>query len=100
MKSIETRLRRLEEQIVPETPPRRVHIVASPTPEEGDANIDALVAAGEADPGDLFCHLVPGEPDPDSAMFESHRWEGCWVPKDGRDDAAIARLRANGGGHQ
>jgi hypothetical protein len=96
MKSIETRLRRLEEQTVPEKPPRRSHIVAAYTPEEGDANIAALIANGTADPDDLFIRLVPLEADPDSHMFENHRWEGRWVRKDGRDDAAIARLRASG----
>jgi len=100
MKSIETRLRRLEEQIVPETPPRRSHLVASRTPEEGDANIAALIDTGEAGPDDLFIRLVPFEADPDCHMFKNYNWEGRWVRKDGRDDAAEARLRANGGGHQ
>jgi hypothetical protein len=88
MKSIEIRLRRLEEQIVPETPTRRWHIVASRTPEEGDANIAELLANGTAGPDDLFIRLVPLEADPDSHMFENYRWEGRWVPRDGREDAA------------
>jgi hypothetical protein len=83
-RSIETRLKRLEAQIVPEKPPRRVHIVAARTPEEGDANIAALMATGEAKPGDFFWLLAPMRPDPKSAMFENHRWEeDRWVPKDG-----------------
>jgi hypothetical protein len=84
----------VEEQTVPEKPTRRWHVVASRTPEEGDANIAALIAAGEADRGDCFIRLVPLEADPDSHMFENYNWEGRWVRKDGRDDAAIARENA------
>ena len=85
-RSIEIRLKRLEAASAPVEAPYRVHIVASRTPEEGDANIAALVAAGEAAPTDFFWRLVPLEADPDSVMHENYRWEGRWVRKDGRTD--------------
>jgi hypothetical protein len=86
----------LEERTVPEKPPRRSHIVAGPTRAEADAKIAELLANGTAGPDDFFVRLLALEPDPDSHMFENYRWEGRWVPKDGREDAAIARLRASG----
>ena len=45
------------------------------SPEEGDAAIADLFAAG-ASPDDLFIRLVPLGPDPTSAMHENYRWEG------------------------
>jgi hypothetical protein len=86
MKSIETRLRRLEEQTVPETPPRHSHIVGGDTRAECRANIAEMIASGAAGPDDFFWCLLPLEPDPDSHMFENYRWEGRWVPKGGRTD--------------
>jgi hypothetical protein len=65
-RSIEIRLKRLETLMVPKRPPRRSHIVAAPTDEEGDAAIAELIAAG-ASPDDLFIRLVPFKPDPSSA---------------------------------
>jgi hypothetical protein len=94
-RSIEIRLRKLETRMAPESLPRRSHKVAAPTPEEGDAAIAKLIAEG-ADPDDLFILLVPAKPDPKSFMFENYRWEGRWVRKDGRDDAAIGGLSACG----
>jgi hypothetical protein len=93
-RSIETRLRKLEttrgEQ---ERPPRNTHFVIAFTPEEGDAAIAKLIAEG-ASPDDLFIRIEAGKPAPTSAMHEDYRWEGCWVRKDGRDDADIARQLA------
>jgi hypothetical protein len=90
-RSTELRLRKLETLMTPEEPSRCSHIVASPTPEEGDAAIAKLIAEG-ASPDDVFYRLVPLQPDPTSHMFENHRWEGRWVPKDDRDDAVTPRL--------
>ena len=85
-RSIEIRLKRLEEASAPVEEPRRSHIVTGRTREEADANIAALVAAGEAAPTDFFWRLLPLEADPDSVMHENYRWEGRWVRKDGRTD--------------
>ena len=63
-RAIEARLKRLEERIPPEKPPRRFRLVAARTPEEGAANIAALLAAGDASPGDQFVRLVPLKPGP------------------------------------
>jgi hypothetical protein len=92
-RSVEIRLRKLEARMPPEGPPRRIHLVAAPTPEEGDAETAKLIAGG-ASPDDHFFRIVPFEPDPTSHMHENYRWEGRWVRKDGRDDADIAQLAA------
>ncbi len=94
-RSIEIRLKRLEGRSAPEKPPRRSHMFAAKTDAERDAAIADLVAAGAADPDDLFIILTPSKPDPTSHMHQDYRWDetaGHWVRKDGRDDAAIARL--------
>jgi len=52
----------------------------------GAANIAALLAAGDASPGDQFVRLVPLKPDPNSVMHENYRWEDRGVPKDKRPD--------------
>jgi hypothetical protein len=89
-RSIEVRLRKLENiRMVLESPPRRSHIVAAPTPEEGDAAIAKLIAEG-ASPDDLFIRLEAGKPDLTSAMHEDYRWEGCWVRKDDSETIAIS----------
>jgi hypothetical protein len=89
-RSIEIRLRKLETtRMAAESPPRRSHMVAAPTPEEGDAAIAKLIAEG-ASPDDMFIRLVPFKPKPGSHMHENYRWEGCWVRKDGRDDKDLA----------
>jgi hypothetical protein len=92
-------LKRLETVSAPVESPRRVHLVGAKTDQERDAAIADLVAAGTAEPGDLFIFLVPGRPERTSAMLDNYRWDetaGHWVHKDGRDDAAIARLSACG----
>jgi hypothetical protein len=79
-RSIEIRLKRLEAASAPdEAPYGRVHIFPARTREEANANIAALLAAGEAAPGDFFWRILPLEADSDSAMHENYRWEGRWV---------------------
>jgi hypothetical protein len=80
-RSIEIRLKRLEEASAPDETPRRSHIVGGATREEVDAKFAAMIAAGEAAPGDFLWRLLPLEADPDSHMHENYRWEGRWVPK-------------------
>jgi hypothetical protein len=83
-RSIEIRLKKLETtRTTSESLPRRSHLVAAPTPDDGDAAIAKLIAEG-ASPDDLFWQLVPAEPEPTSSMHENYRWEGRWVRKDGR----------------
>jgi hypothetical protein len=84
-RSVETRLRKLETRMAPTSPSRRIHRIEGKTPQEQAAAKAKLIAEG-ASPHDLFVRLVPGEPDPNSPMFENHRWEGRWVPKDGCGD--------------
>ena len=79
--------------MVQETPLRKTHIVTAMTPEAGEAAIAKLIAEG-ASPDDMFIRLVPFQPEPGFHMFEGYRWEDRWVPKDGRDDREISRLRA------
>jgi hypothetical protein len=85
-RSIETRLKRLEEASAPDEPQPRLHVVFGPTREEANAKIAATKAAGEAAPGDHFIRILSGEPDPDCHMYKNYRWEGSpgrWVRKDG-----------------
>jgi hypothetical protein len=89
-RSIEERLVKLETCMAAQKPSRRIHTVAAPTRDEGNAAIAKLIAEG-ASPDDLFIRLVPGEPDPNSHMYENHRWEGRWMPEDGREDTAKDR---------
>ena len=77
---IEARLSKLETLLAPKPKPR-LHVLF-----EGDASKAELIAQGDASPDDLFIQIVSGEPDPDSHMHENYRWEGRWVPKDGRTD--------------
>lgn len=96
-RSIEIRLRRLEAASAPVESPRRVHQVLATNDQERDAAIADLVTAAVAGPDDLFICYVPAKPEATSAMHDNYWWDenaGHWVPKDGRDDAAIARLSA------
>ena len=81
---IEARLQKLEALFAPEKLPR-IRLITASTREEQDAEI-ARLKVEEASPDTLFVRLVPGEPDPGSHMYENYRWEGRWVPKDGRTD--------------
>ena len=79
--------------MVQETPLRKTHIVTAMTLQAGDAAIAKLIEEG-ASPDDMFIRLVPFKPEPGFHMFENYRWEGRWVPKDGRNEADVVRQLA------
>jgi hypothetical protein len=69
-RSIEIRLRRLEAVSTVAQQPRRAHRICARSDREGDATIANLIAAGAADPDDLFIVRVLVNP---SVMHDNYR---------------------------
>jgi len=67
MRSIEIRLKRLEDASAPVTSPRRSHVIGLETGQDREAAKAELIATGEADPDDFFWFLLPLESDSPSA---------------------------------
>ena len=73
-RSIEIRLKRLEDASTPVTSPRRSHVIGLEAGQDREAREAAkaeLIASGAADPDDFFWFLLPLEPDPTSAFIDS-----------------------------
>jgi hypothetical protein len=60
-RSIDARLRKLEQKVMPPSKPVRVHLFAADSNEEADAEIARLRSIGEASPDDQFIQLVAGK---------------------------------------
>jgi hypothetical protein len=69
-RSIETRLKRLEDASAPGEPPRRSHVIGLENGHDREAKEAAkaeLIASGAAGPDDFFWFLLPLESDSPSA---------------------------------
>lgn len=60
-RSIEARLRKLEQKLMPPSKPVCVRLFAADTDEERAAEIARLVSIGEAGPDDEFIQLMAGK---------------------------------------